>query len=121
MSACAESRMTGRVRNRSLIRKALASASMPSCLYSSRTASTGLPSNIFTAVYPLTAVSTEKSWDARIALRSSNTYGRSSMHSTMRESMATSFMNYTKNWLALRMDSWPKGAVRNASFRHYEF
>jgi hypothetical protein len=42
-----------------LIWKAIASASMPSCLYSSNTASTSISFNIFMPVYPLDASTTE--------------------------------------------------------------
>jgi hypothetical protein len=49
MSAYAESRMIGKLGNRCLICQATASASMPSRLYSSKTADTDVSSNIFSA------------------------------------------------------------------------
>src|SRR5208337_465343 len=50
ISQYAESRMIGKLGNRCLIWQATASTSMPSCLYSSRTAATDVSSNIFIAV-----------------------------------------------------------------------
>jgi hypothetical protein len=47
ISAYAESKMIGRLGNRCLMWQATASASMPSVLYSSKTAATGVSSNIF--------------------------------------------------------------------------
>ena len=58
ISQYAESRMTGRLGKRSLIWQAMASESISSCLFSSRTGATNYSSSIFIAVWLLDAILT---------------------------------------------------------------
>jgi hypothetical protein len=75
--------MIGRLGNRYLMWQAMASASMPSFLFSRRIAGRGRSSNALIASYPLDANLTLYPCESRAALRISNFCGRSSMHNTV--------------------------------------